>query len=243
MRARSLLAAVSALVMLSVPARSAADTVYLQATFDDKTLDAPIGIGGPDVGEPIYVDFSLLATVRGGPMSSPSLEIQDDSASDYGLVDFEFSSGAEITTGIVAISLHLWFYELGAGNDFSLRIREQETGSSQFLTLRFEPTGDIEYYDTDTHITWIGTYQTGRQLQVELVFDMDAGTYDLVFDGLMLLDDETHGVEDRGIGSILPVCENDPDIGSKFSIDDILVTDTDPSVVTPVTWGGVKALF
>ena len=43
---------------------SAEEIVYLNATFDDKTIDSPIGTGGPENGEPSWIDSNLSAVVR-----------------------------------------------------------------------------------------------------------------------------------------------------------------------------------
>ena len=81
--------------------------VLLDANFDDKTIDAPIGIGGAAVGEPVYV-WNVTAIVRDSPMSSPSLEIHDDDDFGTGSAKFNFLADAEISSGFVSIAADIW---------------------------------------------------------------------------------------------------------------------------------------
>jgi hypothetical protein len=225
------------------PPPTFAETVYLEATFDDKPLDMPIGTGGAELGEPVEVDPSIIATVRGTPMPSPCLELRDNDGFAAGSADFEFIGSAEITTGIVAISCNLWFHALAPGYTSYFYIREREGAAETFTNLRFDPDGTVWHFDeNNTAGVILGSYEIGRVYPVSLVFDMDAGTYDVWLDGLLVLDAEDNGITGRGIGSLLVGCGDDPDLESLFSVDDILVSDTFTPVMSR-TWGEIKGLF
>ena len=50
---------------------------HVRANFNYKTIDAPIGTGGPEIGEPISVDTTISAIVRDNPLFTPALDITD----------------------------------------------------------------------------------------------------------------------------------------------------------------------
>jgi hypothetical protein len=202
-----------------VPPPALADTIYLEATFDDKPLDTPIDTGGAELGEPIYVDFAVIATVRGTPMASPCLELRDNDDLVSEAADFEFIGSAEITTGILAISCNLWFHALAPGYSSYFFVREQGSAAEVFANLRCHPDGSIRHSDENSTWMLIGFYEIGRAYPVSLVFDLDAGTYDVWLDGLLVLDDEDHGITGRGVGSVLFGCSDDPDLEGRFSVE------------------------
>jgi hypothetical protein len=232
------------LILLLVTVPAAADTVYLEANFDDKPIDSPIGTGGPDLGEPVEVFPGVTAIVRGAPMASPSLEIQD--IDDYmgDSVNFEFLGSAEITTGKVGISAMLWFTDLAPGCDFSIFVREQGSASKSFANILFLSDGTAQAGDANGPYHGLGTYETGRVTPFGIIFDMDLGTYDIWLDGVRVLEDETHGITDRGVGSVRFGCLHDSDLEGCFLVDDILVANYLPAAeVEPAAWGQVKALY
>jgi hypothetical protein len=197
--------------------------VHLQADFNDKTIDAPIGTGGASVGEPVEVSPSITAIVRAEPMATPSLEIQDNHDYSAGSARFEFLASAEITAGVFAISTDMWFHELSPGFDFFIYIREQGSSANKFGDLRFTPSGSVTLYDSNGYYGNIGTYEIGRVYPVKYEFDMDAGTYDVYLDGVLVVDDRAHGVVDRGVGAVLFGCGHDSDYDGYFNVDNIFV--------------------
>lgn len=77
-----------------------------------------------------------------------------------------------------------------------------------------------------------------------IIFDMDEGTYDIWWNGQLTIQDETHGIEGRGIGAVLIGTFHDPDVGSHFFIDDLLVANYLPTADSEAaSWGSIKALF
>jgi hypothetical protein len=240
MRVNVLVLLMVAFALAVTPSAVAAEIIYLEANFDDKPLDMPIGTGGAEVGEPIEVSSAVVATVRGTPMPTPCLEIQDNDDFSAGSAVFEFIGNAEITTGIVAVTCNLWFHELSPGYSSYLSVREQGGAAETFVDLVFSADGSVEHSDKNSFSGVVGAYEVGRLYPVALSFDMDAGTYDVWLDGELLLDDEEHGVIGRGIGRVGFGCTHDPDLESRFSVDQIRVTDTFPAPVAPATWGRIK---
>ncbi|MHC4589736.1 MAG: hypothetical protein ACYTAQ_10460 [Planctomycetota bacterium] len=210
-------------IMVSAGGRAGASTL-LEADFDDKTIDAPIGTGGAAVGEPVSVSPNIIATVRAAPFATPSLEIvdnNDDPPSGFaGAARFEFIGSAEITTGVVTINAELWFDVL---ENYNLYVREQGTSAQSFVSIKFLASGNIDANDADGSLGIIGSYETGRVYPVSLVYDMDAGTYDVHLDGSLVVAGEPHGVVGRGVGAVLFGTAHDLNLDGRFYVDNISV--------------------
>lgn len=220
MSAKSLLVLVAAVAAVSAVSPVSAQ-LLLDAGFDDKTIDAPIGTGGAAVGEPTLVSYAT-AIVRSSPFISPSLEIQDDDDYYSGYVNFDFLEDAEISSGLVSITFDTWF---PAVENFILGVRESGFAACYYLDLEFQDDGDVKVWDSTGGVTIENTYPTGRVVPVEIVFDMDAGTYDLHYDGSRVLDDRAHGVESGcGVGSVYFGIYDDPDYDGAYSVDNISAT-------------------
>lgn len=233
------------LAMILISSHAAAETEYLEADFDDKTVDSPIGTGGPTLGEPVQLGINITATVRGAPMASPCLEIRDNDDFASGSVRFEFKSGVEITTGKVGISALLRFDSMDPGNDFHIFIREQGSSALSFANVNFISDGNVYSNNAFGPSSWIGNWEADRVYGFGIIFDMDTDTYDIWWDGQRALQDEPNTVLGvRGIGAVLFGCMNDVDTESHFFVDDILVADYLPiSESEAASWGQVKALY
>ena len=204
---------------------------YLSADFDDKAIDEPIGDGGPAVGEPVNTYSNDIAWVRDGPMPTPSLELLDTSTEASNYITFEFHEGFEVTAGMVEITADLWFFELGPGHDFSLGVRETRGAAHTFLSLDFRNEGEIFCFDANSWNGTIGYYEIGRITPLRLRFDMAAGTYWVWVDEVLLIANESHGIFERGIGSINFGNDYDTDLVGRFNIDNLLVRHFDPTGV------------
>jgi len=219
-----------------------AQTTVLEANFDSKTVDAPAGKGGPAVGEPDSADPDIQATIRATPFATLSLEMQD--TVDFGarFVRFTFLPGAEISTGIVSMHMDLWFTEM---NSYLVYVREHAGNSLNFLSLRFEQTGLCVISDKGGLArNNLNTYTTDKSLAIDIVYDMDVGTYDLSFDGVLVVDDEPHNVDaGRGVGSIAMGTNNDSDLVGTLYADNILVTSQLPTPIAETSLGELKSLY
>lgn len=195
--------------------------VVLDANFDGKTVDQPIGTGGAALGEPTDVSTGITAIVRSAPLGSNSLEITDASSFSAGAVAFDFLELAEVTGGVVRITCVLWFDQL---DQFELGVRESQGFTQRFVTLSFVDNGLVLYRDGDsTAYVPVGNYITGQALSLLLEYDLDAGTYDVELDGTPLLDDEVYGVAARGIGRVFIGTGADADLVGTVYVDDLRV--------------------
>jgi len=199
---------------------SSSSVDLLQANFTDKTIDASIGIGGAVVGEPVSVSPAITAIVRSAPFVTPSLEIGDNSSATAGSAIFEFIGGQEITTGLVLIRADLVFQEF---EEYGIGVREQGGAAKTFVDVIANSTGDISYLDASGPGSIVGSYQLGVSLELRLAFDMDAGTYRMWLDGGLVVTDAAHGINNRGVGSMLFGTLFDSDTDGMFSVDNISV--------------------
>jgi hypothetical protein len=193
---------------------------HLRANFNYKTIDAPIGTGGPEIGEPIRVDTMIMAVVRDTPMFTPALEITDDDDYAAGYALFEFMRDAEVTSGVVVVGAHLWFDLL---EDYKVIVREHGSAAQTFTNLNFTSAGMVYIVDAGGSVGY-EYYETGRVYAIMLVYNMDTGTYDVWLDGVLVVDDEPHGISGRGVGSVGFGCAHDADYDGRFYVDNIWVS-------------------
>lgn len=222
------------------------DPVVLTADFDDKAVDQPIGTGGAAVGEPVSVNSTLTAYVRDAPFATPALELQDASTVSAGAVRFEFLDGLEVSNGHLSIEATLQFNEI---NSFHMGLREQGTASRSFANLTFSIFGTISYSDANTGSYTLSTYAPGTPYRVRFDCDLNAGTNDVWLNDVLVLENEPHGITDRGIGSITFGLGFDPDLTGTMYVDDIHVEIWSPvsalslDDVTPDQGGWVRMQF
>jgi hypothetical protein len=227
------------LAILVAPVPGQAQTTFLEADFDDKPIDMPIGTGGPEVGEPVYVEPFVEAVVRDAPMPTPCLEISD--VDDYyaGSVDFNFLDDAELYDGHLTMTCTLWFNHDPGGEGYAIMFREHSSSVFNFLTIYFNGFGEVYCFDTDSNSPLLATYETGRPVPLKVFFDLDAGHYTIWLDGIGIRWHDSTGIVGSGIGSFKIGCNHDSNTEGTFYIDDILITDQ--TVVTGVPQGDLAA--
>ncbi|MCB1151524.1 hypothetical protein KDK88_08225, partial [bacterium] len=71
----------------------------------------------------------------------------------------------------------------------------------------------------------------------------DAGTYDVLLDDVLLLDDRAHGITEDGVGGVLFATSHDVDLDGTFSIDNLLVTADSITAAESATFSAVKRLW
>ena len=167
------------LIVLSTAAM--ADEIYLEALFNDKTIDAEIGTGGATVGEPTWVSDRIAATVRATPMATPSLEIRGLQDVD-GSLEFTLLGDQELTSGMVDVSFDLWFSSLDAMSNIS--IYNGPSQNRRFAELGVESDGQVYlHYGQSSSAGDIGQIAIDMLYRVIFEFNMDAGTFDVWLDG------------------------------------------------------------
>jgi hypothetical protein len=192
--------------------------VLLDANFNDRPINVQIGTGGAVVGEPVSLSGGLAAVVTPVPLPTPSLRLSQSSTGSARFARFEFLGGEEVSSGALIV-----FFVLrpAALDRFLVGIRENDGAGRNFADLTFLSSGSIVLADSNPGVS-IGNYVAGQTLVFEFRYDMDAGTYDLRFNGQLVVDDRAHGVADRGVGSVL--VGTDPASASQWFLDDLSVT-------------------
>ncbi|HQW80426.1 MAG: hypothetical protein IPF83_14270 [Rhodanobacteraceae bacterium] len=216
----------SVLIMLAagpVSAGSLPNPVLLVADFNDRTLNVQIGSGGAVVGEPVSISSGLQAVVRpAGVLPTPSLQLKQSATGAARFATFEFLGGEEVTTGKLSVFMVLKPATL---DRFLVGIREGSGGAAkEFASLLFKSDGEIALNDVNPTVTLSSTYSAGQVLVFEFIYDLDAGTYDLLLNNVRLIDDRAHGVVGRGIGSVWIGTDPATASTSALFLDDLSVT-------------------
>jgi len=237
-RFRSLLLAAGVCMLVWCPlSPTRADQSYVTATFDDKTVDQPIGTGGPALGEPTWVDAEIEAIVRATPFETLCLEVRN--LTGGGNLGFEL--GGPISEGIVAIIIDLWFYE---GTVCNYWLDSYNSSWQQLTKISFNSDGTFYIVDPAGRATEDMPCPTGRALPVLMVFNLDAGTYSVWVDEVQQVNDRPLSVTIYDFQRIMVAAGWDCPEGNRFSMDQIRIIDREPQVpVETPTWGSLRALF
>ena len=187
--------------LLATPA-VAATTVLINANFNDKALNTPIGTGGPGVGEPIFVHPLMDVKVQSSQLPSSSLHISKPSGTNYSSVVFEFPGSFETLDGNLRIAFTV--KAPSTRGNFLFRISEQGATTSNFGRLEFNTKGDIIAADAGGSSGSILRYTPNLVFKVEYVYNLDARTYNLRINDALLLENRPHGVTDltEGVGRL-----------------------------------------
>ena len=229
----------TAVVVLAVIAAPTVADTLLSADFAGMTAGQPVGLGGPNLGEPDSND-NCVSTIRDTPFPTTCLEMDDETDFGSGGVHFSFLENAEVTSGPVEIAVKLWFAEV---DNYSLYVREPLHAGSAFTNIVFTSDGTVMAGDAAGSAGAIGTYATGRAIELIIVHDMDTRTYDVWWDGTLVLDDRAHGVVGAGVGGVYIGIGHDSDRDGLFYMDDLLVTTGPLTPAESRTWGAVKTTW
>lgn len=155
------------------------------------------------------------------PMSSPSLEIHDGDNYYVGYVSFLFLADAEVHSGFVSIAAEIWMVPMENSN---LGVRESGSAACSFLDLEFHVDGKVRTWGSTGIVNLDSSYPTGRVTPIEIIFNMDAGTYDLRYDDSLVLEDRAHGESSAcGVGNVFFGTLGDADYDGPYCVDNIEV--------------------
>ncbi|MBM3286851.1 MAG: T9SS type A sorting domain-containing protein [Candidatus Eisenbacteria bacterium] len=192
---------------------------HLRANFNYKPIDMPVGVGGPEVGEPVFVSpIVITAMIRDEPTYTPSLEICDIDEYAAGHALFGFLYDAEVLSGVLVIAAELRF---GVVDEYWFSVREHGGAAEEFTDLFFSSSALIGLVDGSGHVEWLCPYVSGRSIPIMIIHNLDAGTFDVWIDGLLRADDRAHGIVGRGIGSVIIGTGNDPNLQGCVYVDNV----------------------
>lgn len=221
---------IALLLLAALPFHAAAGPiVLLDAHFDDKTPDAPIGTGGAALGEPTFVHPVLDAVVRAEPGSGTNQELELAAGPGTSTLStrFELLDSVEIMEGMLHIEVE---FILGTSETFRsvhLYIREQGGSAVSFANLTLRDNGTLALSgDGIAPQSWPGLVQFEARNEIELMFDMDQGRYWFWFNGADLApsDGYAHGISERGIGRLSASLAASSDDPRSARMDGLLVT-------------------
>lgn len=200
--------------------------ILLDAHFDDKTVDQPIGTGGAEAGEPMTVSSILDAIVRqdADDPDNRVLELSTVNVASSSAIRFEFIEHTEVEQGRLLVSVQITVPDPDFGQA-SLYLREATSAGKRFLDLALQTSGWVNISDAAGFVANIpNAFQIGQPMLVEVMHDLDERTYDLLIDGVYVVEDRAHGIADRGIGAIIFSLLNRPEFEeTRVMIDDLLV--------------------
>lgn len=220
---------------------SRADQVYLEALFNDKTVDSPIGTGGAALGEPLQVSNGD-ATVRSTPFGTPGLELVQTDPQYRMEAFFGFLDNVIPSTGLVVLSADFWFEDISAGHEFQIRFYT-EGYMANFFVMQFMAGPVLQVWTDGVPAETIATPPIGSVLPVLVAFDLDAQKYSVWLNGESVVTDRalTAG---GGPYQFLIGPRGTQTVGQRMWVDQIRVTDWMPSVAAQeTTWGRVRALY
>lgn len=205
----------------------AVTNVLLNANFNNKPLGVAIGTGGPTVGEPVLVHPSLVATVQAGLLPTPSLRIRHATGTSFDSIVFEFPGQEVIRDGDLRLAFTV--RAPSAWADFGISITHPSISLHNFGTLNFTSTGNLHATDTTGPSLYLATYAPGEIVKIEYIYRLDARTYDLRINNVLVLGNRPHGVTTTGIGIGRIAFATDKTAGipaQTWGLDDLFVTHT-----------------
>jgi hypothetical protein len=84
--------------------------------------------------------------------------------------------------------------------------------------------GNVVAGDANGTLGIIGQYTANTDHQLEALFHMDAGTYDIELDASPLVSGRSHGITTRGVGALLVGPDHTATPGNLLYVDNIRVT-------------------
>lgn len=208
--------------------------LLLDAHFDDKPPGQPLGTGGAVLGEPTYISPALQAVVA-EDASNPGnhlLDLSGQNLAGTAAMHFDFLDNAEVNQGLVRASALITLPTAGFGLA-TLYLREHGSNMHTFTTMTFFNSGIISVADN------LGTMPIlpmsipfDQPMQVEIIHDLDQRSYDVLINGVALVQERAHGVEARGIGRIgFGLGRHSDSVHGQVLIDDVVVAQLLPDAI------------
>jgi hypothetical protein len=227
-------------LLACIAGTSLADQTYMSFTFDDKTIDQPIGTGGSTVGEPEYISPAAEAVVRATPFDTPCLEIHNANPEMFAFVYFTRAEGG-VSAGVVAIIMDLWFYGSGSGWPPYCEVYSQ--GYQTLLGFYAQADGRL-HISSGSGWTDGPTIPVGRSFPVLIVLDMDADTFSVWMDETEWVSNQPLMATGKDFGRVKLAITSGCVPENGIAIDQLRVIDWIPDVsVAETTWGRVRALY
>ncbi|MGB0134899.1 hypothetical protein [Dokdonella sp.] len=214
--------------------------LVLDADFEDKKPGQPIGEGGAELGEP--VEFSPLLAQAAVSLSASNIGLQlVNTSPDFAqFAHWEFLKDIQIRSGIVAFEMDVRFSKY---EQHMIRVHEKSGSTYLFGGVYFlpDPTnnsrGLVVIADEGGSAGAVGSFDINVFYRLQMIFDMDQGTYTVKLADRVLVEDRPHEVaEGIGIGSLHTGFAERGQISAPMQIDNLQVGSSDarsiPSALT-----------
>ncbi|MGB0134898.1 hypothetical protein [Dokdonella sp.] len=222
----SLFALDNLLVLASAPLPLVLDT-----DFNNQPPGQPIGTGGAVDGEPVYFSSTIAQQAYLAGINNVALRLWSTARSPIALARWEFLNNLEIRTGTVAIHLDV---RLDSSQWYEINVNGPPNASTRFSSIRFTPDrrllgrSNVEIVDSRGYARIVGTFRPRVFQHLQILFDMDRGTYTVKLDGAVLVDGWRHGVRNgSGISSLQTGFQKQGVIGRPMDIDNLQVGASD----------------
>ena len=219
------------LVLANVPL-----PLVLDADFNNETPDDPIRADGANRGQPVYFSRGIEQQAILIRRNDLALRLWNTARGDAQFARWEFLKNLEFRRGIVAFEMDVRLQSL---ERYEISVNGPHDDSTLFTSIRFSPdrfiTGGntIEIVDSRGSTRIVGTYRSNVFQHLQLVFDMDAGTYTAKLDGHVLVANRPHSVTTGvGIASLQTGFQRKGVTGISMDIDNLQVGASD-SPLTP----------
>ncbi len=195
--------------------------VALEADFEDKTAGLPIGLGGAQFDEPVAQGANIDAVVGESAPGSKILDISSTNTSTSQFLRWQFLDNLEVSSDILVMDFDT---QMTTRDRYRISLREPTSSSQPFMNLQFQANGTMGVSDANGTRIFSGvTYQAGQAYQYRIIYDLDAGIYDVFRNGIPLIRERAHGITTRGIGAILYGIDNGAQTSAHLQIDSLRV--------------------
>lgn len=196
--------------------------VALEANFEDKAVGLPIGDGGAVAHEPMSISPDMDAIVVEAAPGVNILDMASTNTSGTQVARWQFVDNLEVRTGLYVLDFDM---AMETRDRYRVALRERTSSSQTFMNLQFQQNGTIAVSDANGTELFVGVdYDAGRVYQYRVIFDLDAGLYDIFRDGEPLIRERAHGITERGIGGTLFSVDNGAQASAHLQIDSLRVS-------------------
>ena len=192
----------------------------LIADFDDREVGEPLQTRGPEFGEPVFLNGTVVPTVERAPSNGSRAMEQRQGENPFSGSIWQFEGAVEVDDGPVSVSFTYYASEILGS---VIRFPPRTEAAVVLLTLRFDLTGQLTLADAADPLYASIPYEARRTYRFEMSFDPVRDVYSVWIDGERVVHERAHGIATRDLGWITFRHEIGSPVGSMFQVDDLVV--------------------
>ena len=217
------------LVLATVPL-----PLVFDADFNSLAPGQPIGTGGAAMQEPVFIPAEIAQQAISIGTGDVALQLLNTTTTASPLTRWKFLEELQIRTGIVAVEMDVRLQEYDV---YLIRLLGPSGTTSLFGSVYFFPdsgsttNGSISVGDASGYV-FAGTYQKNVFYRLRMFFDMDEGTYTVLLNDTLLVEDRPQNVSgDVGIGALEIGFPGGGVFGGPMVIDNLQVGSSDAPII------------